>query len=510
MILSIIAKPRDDLLLSFSVLAASRPVKGSSRDGRPDMLYRILRGRVVQFCTPCPVKTMDVASEDYDNYLIVTVVTPDQETQAWSLFIYICQAPAYRITKRIEERLQFKSKEKAHVFGVKTACEWIDGSKLDDLLRQSKALNRALQEQIARRDLALETAKENERLFREFVESAPDATVIADDTGKIVLVNSQTVNVFGYGSKELLGKPIEFLIPQRFVAKHRAHRAAFTENPRRRPMGAGMELYATRKNGTEFPVEISLSPIQTKEGTLTIAAVRDITNRKEIERRLHEQERLATLGATAAVFAHEIGNPLNGLSNSIEIVKQLLAASSGGDAQALEMLESASMEVDRLATLLKEYRSFARPYGPHPESTNLAKSAQDVLASQIAHYSDLGVSVKTEFEEELPSVFVDAAKVKQAILNLCQNAVDAMPDGGTLTLRGYSSQRNIILEVSDSGTGIPEGLDVFQLFKTTKPEGTGLGLSIVQQIVSEQRGTIDYTSEVGKGTTFRLVFPISE
>jgi signal transduction histidine kinase len=99
--------------------------------------------------------------------------------------------------------------------------------------------------------------------------------------------------------------------------------------------------------------------------------------------------------------------------------------------------------------------------------------------------------------------------MKQAILNLCQNAVDAMPNGGTLTLTGYRSEDEIVMEVSDSGTGIPEGLDVFQLFKTTKREGTGLGLSIVQQIISDHRGMVDYVSAIGKGTAFRIVLPIS-
>jgi signal transduction histidine kinase len=113
-----------------------------------------------------------------------------------------------------------------------------------------------------------------------------------------------------------------------------------------------------------------------------------------------------------------------------------------------------------------------------------------------------------QFDEQLPPAWIDPAKMKQAILNLCQNGVEAMPNGGALTLKGYGAQDSVVMEISDTGTGIPDGLDVFQLFKTTKRDGTGLGLSIVQQIVSDHKGTVDYVSELGKGTTFRIVLPM--
>lgn len=373
---------------------------------------------------------------------------------------------------------------------------------------QLQSINRELERQIAERERAVEEAREKEKLFRDFVEAAPDAKIIVDEKGKIVLVNSQTERLFGYERKELLGQHVEVLIPHRFVAAHRARRAAFSQDPRVRPMGAGMDLYAIRKDETEFPVEISLSPIHTKDGMLTIAAVRDITERKEIERRLQEKERLAMLGTTAAVFAHEIGNPLNGLSTSLEIVKTVLAASPAVDPVVEETIENARMEINRLAVLLEDYRSFAKPQGLKLEFTDIASLAEEVLAAQIRRYADLGVSVKTQFEEELPAVMMDPAKMKQAMLNLCQNAVDAMPNGGLLTLKGYRSQGATVLEICDTGTGIPDGLEVFQLFKTTKPDGTGLGLSIVQQIISDHGGVVEYTSEAGKGTTFKIVLPI--
>jgi signal transduction histidine kinase len=159
--------------------------------------------------------------------------------------------------------------------------------------------------------------------------------------------------------------------------------------------------------------------------------------------------------------------------------------------------------------MLNEYRAFARPQKLDLQPTNLGQLVEEVLASHIRRYNASHVQINLDFEPELPPMKVDPIKIKQTILNVCQNAVEAMPNGGTLSIKAYRQDSTIIIEVSDSGSGIPEGFDVFQIFNTTKPQGTGLGLPTVQQIISEHGGTVDYTSALGRGTTFRIVLPMT-
>jgi signal transduction histidine kinase len=223
-----------------------------------------------------------------------------------------------------------------------------------------------------------------------------------------------------------------------------------------------------------------------------------------------ETERLAVLGMAAAVFAHEVANPLAGISGSLEAVESLIERQRTDSSFLISMVHIARREVDRLVSLLDEFRALASPQIPDFRPTDLVKSIQEVLACQLDGYLALGIAVDLQFPDPLPPVTADAGKMKQVILNLCKNAVEAMPRGGRLTLRGYRAERSVILEISDTGIGMPEGVDVFELFTTTKPGGSGLGLPLVREIVSAHKGTLAYTSDPGHGTAFKVSLPAAE
>jgi signal transduction histidine kinase len=234
-------------------------------------------------------------------------------------------------------------------------------------------------------------------------------------------------------------------------------------------------------------------------------------DRERSGRRLQQTERLALLGTMAAVFAHEVGNPLAGIRLSLKCVESQLEKQEINDPSLIAMIRGAIREIDRLGSLLKEFRSLAPEQTLDLKCADLLKIAEEALALEMMAYRAAGITVKFDFEDGLPLASLDVAKIKQVIVNLCKNAIEAMPDGGCLTLKGYRSRGMVVLEISDDGVGVPDdNVNIFELFKTTKPAGTGLGLPLVQQIVSAHNGTIAYKSEPGHGATFKVSLPISE
>jgi PAS domain S-box-containing protein len=370
--------------------------------------------------------------------------------------------------------------------------------------RHREEVNRELPRQHLDDARTTEKLRESEERFQVLIESIQDyAIYILDPDGFVISWNPGAQRIKGYSAKEIVGKHFSrFYTPDDIrVNKPKRNLEAAAAKGRYED-----ESIRVRKDGSFFCASVLITAIRDASGTLSGFAkvVRDITERKESEQRLREAERLAALGTTAAVFAHEIANPLNGLSTSLQLVTNLMDQSDYHNPLLKETIQGANQEIMRLSSLLKDYRSLARPQTIRLQPSNLRQIVEEVLAPNIKHYQDAGVSVTVEFDENLPLVALDPGKIKQVILNLCKNAVEAMPEGGLLTVRAYQTGDSVILEFRDSGHGIPEGFEPFHLFKTTKPQGTGLGLPIVQQIVIDHHGTVDYVSELGKGTTFRV------
>jgi PAS domain S-box-containing protein len=343
--------------------------------------------------------------------------------------------------------------------------------------------------------------KRTEKKLQALFESAPDAQIVTDVLGKIVTANRQTAKLFGYEQELLVGQPVEILVPPDLRAEHVQHRANYVAAPHARAMGTGMELTALHKDGTSIPVEVSLSPVELDEGLLIASAIRDVRERKELEGRLREKERLAEMGTIAAIFGHEIANALNGISSNAQLIED------GLPSEKQDLINNLRIEINRLESLLNQFRSFSRLGNLKISAVHLRNLLDRVVNINRPFWSELGVRVVTEYGSDLPLLDGDEERLHQVILNLSRNAVESMPDGGTLTLRTYSNDEDVVLEVSDTGLGIPEGVDVFQLFTTTRVYGTGIGLYVAQQIVSAHGGTITYATEQGKGTTFRVTLP---
>jgi signal transduction histidine kinase len=208
------------------------------------------------------------------------------------------------------------------------------------------------------------------------------------------------------------------------------------------------------------------------------------------------------------MFAHEIGNPLNSISTTVQLLERDLTSPRPSDKEPmLASLHDIRQEITRLGALLHEFRFLSRPQNLDLHPASLDRLVRELIEGEAERYAQRDVKVEAAFPAELPLVLADQERIKQALWNVCENAVDAMPNGGTLVLRGYPYGEDVCLDIKDTGTGIPDGLDVFELFTTTKENGTGLGLAIVRQILSAHGGWIRYDTKPGEGTVFIVGLP---
>jgi two-component system sensor kinase FixL len=371
----------------------------------------------------------------------------------------------------------------------------------------------------------LTARRQAEEKFRGLLESAPDAMVIVDQRGHIVLVNSQTERLFGYGREELIGQPIEMLAPDHVRARHGHHPDGDFTGPDRQPMGTGHELFGVRKDGSRFPVEMSLSPLQTPEGVLVSSAIRDITERKRAQERLEVfaeqlQRSNRELEQFASVAAHDLQEPLR----KIEAFGDRLRSKCGdqlGD-QGRDYLQRMQASAARMRRLINDLLAFsrvttkARPF----EQVALGRIVQEVLSDLEGTLQQTGGRVEVG---ELPAVEADPLQMRQLFQNLIGNALKFHGPGEPpivevtgRVVHQSGRARTCEISVQDHGIGFEEQyLDrIFQVFQRLhgrqEYEGTGMGLAICRKIVDRHFGTITARSRPGRGATFIVALPITQ
>jgi len=378
--------------------------------------------------------------------------------------------------------------------------------------------------------------------YRRLLECAPDGIVEVDGAGRIVFLNSQAEQLFGYRRVDLLGKSVELLLPEKFRQHHTAHRKRYGDHPSVRPMGSGLDLRAVRADGTEFAVDINLSPFDGESGPSVICAIRDITDRRLAEKRIqelnerleHRSRELAAINSELesrnrevekanglktdfiATMSHELRTPLNAIKGFTDLLARQTAGPltkkqerfvqhiSQGSRHLLALIADL-LDISKIETGRLEFRF---------ENFPLSAAAEEVLSDLNPSAVAKQIEVETDFSADL-ILHADRLRLKQVLYNLLSNAIKFTPSRGRIRLAAQSDGCVARISVIDTGIGIPieERDRIFEPFhqRLTPPDeacqGTGLGLSITRLLIEKQGGAIAVESEPGKGSCFCFTLP---
>ena len=379
-----------------------------------------------------------------------------------------------------------------------------------------------------------------ERRFRELLEAAPDAIMQVDADGRIILLNRIAEDMFGYSRDELLGQPVEALIPKELHARHVEHRAHYRDQPMTRTMGSGLSLEAIRKDGSRFPVEISLSPSESVEGFRVTAIIRDITERKVAEDRLRRvredyTQQLAEANAELemtnreleranrlkseflASMSHELRTPLHTIIGFSELLGEELEGPLNEKQQ--RFVQHIHKDSLHLLELINDVLDISKIEADRLELRPEAFDFTALIAESLASVRSLAEAKSHVLESasEVPTaVEADRLRIKQVLVNLLSNAIKFTPEGGRIRLDARVHDASVVVSVRDNGIGIPAEEHEFifdkfhQVGATTKGvrEGTGLGLAITKRLVEQHGGTISVESRPQQGSTFVFTLPL--
>jgi PAS domain S-box-containing protein len=340
---------------------------------------------------------------------------------------------------------------------------------------------------------------------RTLIETSLDPLVTINAEGKITDVNRATENVTGCSREELIGSDFlnYFTEPEKASA---GYKQVFTEG-----FVKDYPLAIRHKSGKVTDVLYNASVYRNAEGEVqgVFAAARDVTERKKLEQKLKESERLATIGATAGMVGHDIRNPLQAITSDVYLAKTDLASTPESEEKknVLESLQEIEKNVDYVNKIVADLQDFARPISPKPEEVDLEQAIHSVLARLEIPGN---VTARHSIRRDFPKLKVDPAYLQRILTNLANNAIQAMPKGGKLAINAVTKNGKAIISVEDNGEGIPESIrsKLFTPLVTTKSKGQGFGLSVVKRFTEGMGGTVTFESEVGKGTKFILELPL--
>jgi PAS domain S-box-containing protein len=325
-----------------------------------------------------------------------------------------------------------------------------------------------------------------------------------DPSARIVLFNDYLCELCGHDFREVIGQDwFEHFVPE---AERRRLRRAF-ENSLHKPDSHSHVSPIVTRTGEMRQIEWRTNAVHAEDGVLLglISVGEDITEQLALRAKLAESERLANIGMMASVLAHEVGNPLNAIYLQIQLLRRQVDRPERGP--LVPKVDAVLSEITRLSMLLDDFRAYRDPSKVPLTLTDLRRVITHVTELLRARAAERAIAIACEVDPSLPHVLGNDNKLKQMLINLCKNAIEAMPEGGKLKVQAHANDEHVCIDVIDNGPGLPSEVDVFAPFSTTKQSGMGLGLPLAREIVTAHGGTISYASAPQQGTTFTISLP---
>ena len=363
---------------------------------------------------------------------------------------------------------------------------------------------------------------ETDTLFRTLIETAVDGIIVIDGNASIQIYNAACERLFGYHSDEVVGQNVKMLMPLPYRAEHDEYVEHYRRTGMKRIIGIGRDVFGQRKDGTTFPMYLSVGEGTIEGKRIYVGIIHDLTEREGAARRTQELQnellhvsRLSAMGQMTAALAHELNQPLTAILNYVTAARRTLA---GGDAaqiaRATDFIDKAATQTARAGQIIRQLREFVEKRETARTKQNLNNLVEEAIALGFVGAADIGIKVHKQLDASVPPVLIDKIQMGQVLLNLIRNSIEAMQGVSRRELTIKTSRtdpEHVEFVVSDTGPGLPPEIvsRLFQPFVTTKEKGMGIGLSICQTIVEAHGGRIRAAENEGRGATFHVTLPSS-
>ena len=367
-----------------------------------------------------------------------------------------------------------------------------------------------------------DTTKRDEAVFQALITTAADGIIVIDSQGHIQIFNPACERLFGYTPAEVAGKNVKMLMPAPYRDEHDDYLQHYRETGEKRIIGIGREVVGRRKDGSTFPMYLSVGQGKMEETEIYVGIIHDLTERNAAVRRMQEMQsellhvsRLSAMGEMGSALAHELNQPLAAIMNYVKAAQRTLEPTEDPRAvKARDLIGKAGEQTARAGNIIRHLRDFIEKRESNRREEKLNKIIEEAIALGLVGVADSNVKVKVVLDPGLPMVTVDKIQIQQVIINLIRNAVEAMQQVPVRQLHirsGPAESGFAQVTVSDTGPGFSEDVAgrLFQPFVTTKEKGMGIGLTICQSIIDSHGGRIWMTPNEGAGVSFHFELPLS-